>query len=117
MFEDKNEEQNGTKRFHKALTIFFLILDITQFRSSTKIPNMNLQYISDRVGKITAVQIPIDEWDEIKRKYKGLDEDEQTEFIDVPDWHIPLLDKELEKIANGTAGLLEWDEVKSQFIV
>lgn len=41
---------------------------------------MNLQYISDNKGKTTGVFIPISDWNELKSKYKEIEE------IDVPDW-------------------------------
>jgi hypothetical protein len=43
---------------------------------------MNLQYISDSMGKITGVFIPIAEWNELKNKYKGIEQ----ERIDIPLW-------------------------------
>jgi hypothetical protein len=42
---------------------------------------MNLQYISDYKGKTTGVFIPIEEWEALKIKFKGLVElelEEQT---------------------------------------
>jgi hypothetical protein len=45
---------------------------------------MNLQYISDGAGKTTGVFIPIAEWNELKNKYKGIEQEE----IDVPEWQI-----------------------------
>ena len=38
---------------------------------------MNLQYISDNSGKTTGVFIPIQEWEGLKEKYKGLEEEEE----------------------------------------
>jgi len=35
---------------------------------------MNLQYISDNRGKTTGVFIPIQEWEALKSKFKGLEE-------------------------------------------
>jgi len=35
---------------------------------------MNLQYISDNKGKTTGVFIPIQEWEGLKSKFKGLEE-------------------------------------------
>ena len=35
---------------------------------------MNLQYISDNRGKTTGVFIPIQEWEVLKSKFKGLEE-------------------------------------------
>lgn len=37
---------------------------------------MNLQYISDNEGKTAGVFIPIQEWEDLKSKYKGLEEEE-----------------------------------------
>ena len=45
---------------------------------------MNLQYISDNNGTITGVYIPILEWNELKNKFKGIDE-EQTY---IPAWQM-----------------------------
>ncbi len=41
---------------------------------------MNLQYISDGKGQTTGVFIPISDWNELKNKYKGIDEEQ----IDIP---------------------------------
>jgi len=40
---------------------------------------MNLQYISDNRGKTTGVFIPIQEWEGLKSKFKGLEEVELEE--------------------------------------
>lgn len=32
----------------------------------------------------------------------------------IPDWHIELVNAELEMIKNGTANLIDWDVVKTQ---
>ena len=40
---------------------------------------MNLQYISDNRGKTTGVFIPIQEWEGLKTKFKGLEEEELGE--------------------------------------
>jgi hypothetical protein len=40
---------------------------------------MNLQYISDYKGKTTGVFIPIQEWEALKTKFKGLEEVELGE--------------------------------------
>jgi len=37
--------------------------------------NMNLQYISDNRGKTTGIFIPIQEWESLKAKFKGLEEE------------------------------------------
>lgn len=40
---------------------------------------MNLQYISDNKGKTTGVFIPIQEWEDLKTKFEGLEEMELGE--------------------------------------
>ncbi len=40
---------------------------------------MNLQYISDNKGKTTGVFIPIQEWEGLKAKFKGLEDVELGE--------------------------------------
>jgi hypothetical protein len=44
---------------------------------------MNLQYISDSKGQTTGVFIPIHDWNELVKKYKGIEQEE----IDIPGWH------------------------------
>ena len=44
---------------------------------------MNLQFISDSTGKTTGVFIPINEWNDLKSKFKGIEQEE----IDIPAWH------------------------------
>lgn len=43
---------------------------------------MNLQYISDSTGKTTGVYIPISEWNALRDKYEGIDNEE----MDIPEW-------------------------------
>ena len=57
---------------------------------------MNLQYISDSSGQITGVFIPIKEWNELKNKYKGLEE----ENVDVPSWHRDIVRERLSDYGN-----------------
>ncbi|MDP2114203.1 MAG: addiction module protein [Bacteroidota bacterium] len=54
---------------------------------------MNLQFISDSKGQTTGVFIPINEWNELKNKYKGLDQDE----MEIPSWHMDIV---MERIAD-----------------
>jgi hypothetical protein len=44
---------------------------------------VNLQYISDSKGQTTGVFIPIHDWNELVKKYKGIEQEE----IDIPGWH------------------------------
>jgi hypothetical protein len=41
---------------------------------------MSLQYISDNKGQTTGVFIPIEEWNNLKNKFKGIEDEE----IDIP---------------------------------
>lgn len=54
---------------------------------------MNLQYISDSKGKTTGVFIPIAEWNKLKSKYKGIEQED----INIPSWQ---RDKVNERLAN-----------------
>ena len=54
---------------------------------------MNLQFISDSKGQTTGVFIPINELNELKNKYKGLDQDE----MEIPSWHMDIV---MERIAD-----------------
>lgn len=43
---------------------------------------MDVQYISDKTGKTTGVFIPISEWNKLKKKYKGIEQ------INISDWQV-----------------------------
>jgi len=45
---------------------------------------MNLQFISDSKGKTTGVFIPINEWNVLKKKYKGIEQEE----LFIPSWQM-----------------------------
>ena len=45
---------------------------------------MNVQYITDANGMTTGVYIPIEFWNELRKKYDGLDEVN----TDIPQWQI-----------------------------
>jgi len=51
---------------------------------------MNLQFISDSAGKTTGVFIPINEWNDLKIKFKGIELEEA-----VPDWHLAIVRERL----------------------
>jgi len=66
---------------------------------------MSLQYITDDKGKTTGVFIPIQEWNNIKSKYKGIGQ----ETIDVPEWQKKIV---RERIKNTKPeDYLSWEEV------
>jgi len=66
---------------------------------------MNLQYISDNNGKTTGVFIPIQEWEALKSRYKGLGDEE----VDIPDWHKDLVKKRLDEYHNNPGIALDFD--------
>lgn len=66
---------------------------------------MNLQYISDSKGKTTGVFIPIQEWEALKARYKGL-EDEAEE---VPGWHKDLVNERLKEYHGKPDIALDFD--------
>ena len=66
---------------------------------------MNLQYISDSTGKTTGVFIPITEWNELKSKYKGIDQEQ----IDVPSWQMDEVRKRLDDYKNNPKQALDFD--------
>lgn len=66
---------------------------------------MNLQYISDSTGKTTGVFIPIKEQDELKSKYKGIEQEE----VDIPAWHMDVVRKRLEDYKKNPDQALDFD--------
>ena len=66
---------------------------------------MNLQYISDSKGQTTGVFIPINEWNDLKNKYKNI----EREDIDIPEWHKDLVLKRLEDYKQNPNSALDFD--------
>ena len=66
---------------------------------------MSLQYISDSNGKTTGVFIPINEWNELKNKYKNIEQEE----ISVPEWHKDLVLKRLEDYKQNPDSAMDFD--------
>ena len=71
---------------------------------------MNLQYISDNTGKTTGVFIPISEWNELKSKYKGIDQEE----ADLPVWQIEEVRKRLQDYRNEPGQALDFDAAMNE---
>ena len=79
---------------------------------------MQLQYISDNKGHTTAIQlqIPIEVWEQLKKKYKEFAvEEQQSLTFSVPEWHKDLVRKEKELIAEGKIHLQSWEMIKNNF--
>lgn len=68
---------------------------------------MNLQYISDSTGKITGVFIPIAEWNELKSKYKGIEQ----ERIDIPLWQVNEVRERLAEHQRNPEQAVDFDAV------
>ena len=68
---------------------------------------MNLQYISDNKGKTTGVFVPIQDWQYLKNKYKGLENEEQT--FDIPEWHKAIIDQRLAAYKSNPTDVIDFD--------
>lgn len=66
---------------------------------------MNIQYISDGSGQTTGVFIPINEWNQLKSKYKGI-EQEETE---IPEWHKKIVRQRLEDYKQNPDSAIDFD--------
>ncbi len=65
---------------------------------------MSLQFIQDNKGQTTGVFIPIQEWNKLKDKYRGL----EAEELNIPDWHLAEIDKRLEDYKNNPGQALDF---------
>lgn len=75
---------------------------------------MNLQYITDNNGKTTGVFIPIQDWEELKKEIKGLNEKEE-QLMQIPEWHKNIVRERMEKYQKNPDRVLGWDEVQDKF--
>jgi len=66
---------------------------------------MNLQYILDSTGEATGVFIPINEWNELKRKYRGIEQEEKN----IPEWHKNLVRERLEDYTRDPDSATDFD--------
>ena len=67
---------------------------------------MNLQYISDGEGETTGVFIPIKEWNELRKKFKGIEQ----EVGDIPRWHKDLVKERLVGYKKNPDSALNFDD-------
>jgi len=58
---------------------------------------MSIQYLSNEKGQVTAVQVPIKEWEMIKNKYPDIDRIASQ----LPQWHKEIKDTRLEDLKNN----------------
>ena len=67
---------------------------------------MSLQYISDNKGQTTGVFIPIEEWNNLKNKYKGIEEEE----LEIPSWQVSELDNRVEEYRKNPGQILDFNQ-------
>jgi hypothetical protein len=77
----------------------------TEIGFGKKYSGMNLQYITDINGQTTGVFIPIEEWNDLKNKFKGI----ESENVDVPEWHKEIVRKRMELYKNDPGQALDFD--------
>ena len=66
---------------------------------------MSLQYITDGKGQTTGVFIPIDEWNDLKSKFKEVD----FEDIEIPEWQKKIAQERAEQYKNNPEQVLDFD--------
>ncbi len=66
---------------------------------------MNLQYISDSKGQTTGVFIPINEWNDLKNKYKNIEQEE----VNIPEWHKDLVRQRLDEYKKNPSSAMDFD--------
>lgn len=71
---------------------------------------MNLQFILDSTGQTTGVFIPINDWNNMKRKYNGLEQDE----LEVPDWHQKVVQQRLEDFNKDQSIALDFEDTLNE---
>lgn len=75
---------------------------------------MSLQYISDSKGKTTGVFIPIKEWNALKNKYKGIEQED----LHIPSWHLNEVRDRINDYRNNPDQALDFnnsmDEIESE---
>jgi hypothetical protein len=68
---------------------------------------MSIQFLSDSNGKMTAVQVPIEEWERIKKRYPDI----EHLSSDLPEWQKELLDKRIASINQNPERLHSIDDL------
>ncbi len=66
---------------------------------------MNLQYITDGNGQTTGVFIPIEEWNDLKSKLKGVDFEE----MEIPEWQKNIVRERAEQYKKNPEQALDFD--------
>jgi hypothetical protein len=68
---------------------------------------MSLQYISDNKGQTTGVFIPIEEWNNLKNKFKGI----EAEELDIPSWQLAELDNRVKDYRKNPTQTVDFNQV------
>ena len=68
---------------------------------------MSIQFISDSLGKTTGVFIPINEWNLLKTKFKGIEEETS---VSIPAWHEEILSERIEQCNIDKSNTLDFEE-------
>lgn len=71
---------------------------------------MNLQYISDSKGQTAGVFIPINEWNNLKSKYKDIEQED----VDIPEWHKNLVRQRLDGYKKNPDSALDFDSAMDE---
>ncbi|WP_114751131.1 addiction module protein [Pleomorphovibrio marinus] len=68
---------------------------------------MSLQYITDDKGQTTGVFIPIQEWNNIKSRYKDID-------LEIPDWHKEIIDQRIKDYKKNPDQAVDFDQAMDE---
>ncbi|GGE68181.1 addiction module component CHP02574 family protein [Agrobacterium tumefaciens] len=71
---------------------------------------MSIQYLSNEQGQITAVQLPIEDWEKIKNLYPNV---ESIDFS-LPEWHKEILDARLQAIVKDSSRIAPISELLNE---
>ena len=72
---------------------------------------MNLQYITDNRGNNTGVFIPIQDWDNLVKKYTVLKNEVEST---IPDWHKDVINKRLSDYKNNPETAMDFETVMDE---
>lgn len=67
---------------------------------------MNLQYITDSNGQTTGVVIPIKEWNDLKSKFKEIEEGD----LNIAEWQKEIVFKRMELYKDNPHQALDFDD-------
>jgi len=71
---------------------------------------MTLQFIRDNQGNTTGVYIPIEDWQDLKRKYQDLQKEEVQAAEELADWQKQVLDQRLSDYYNNPDHISDFDQ-------